>query len=59
METEVGGDFFKMNNGLGQVVIQLEKVRTSPTRLCVRAYQSFANLPIFFGLWSSYQIWQL
>ena len=37
-------------NGLGQVVIQLKKkVRTSLTRVCVRAYQSFANLPILFG----------
>ena len=32
--------FLKLNNGLGQVVIQLEKVRTSPTRLGVRVFQS-------------------
>ena len=32
--------FLKLNNGLGHVVIQLKKVRTSPTRLGVRAFQS-------------------
>ena len=32
-------DFFKLNDSLGQVVIQSKKVRTSLTRLGVRAFQ--------------------
>ena len=33
-------DFFYLNNNLDQVVIQSKKVRTSPTRLGVRVFQS-------------------
>ena len=33
-------DFLKLNNSLGQVVIQSKKIRTSPTQLGERAIQS-------------------
>ena len=42
-------DFFYLNNILGQVVIQSKKVRTGPTRLGVRAFQSCQG--IWYYLW--------
>ena len=55
--------FLKLNNVLGQVVIQLQK---SPPKSKLFRRESISKLPggkpmnIFFvGLWSSYQIWQL
>ena len=41
-------DFLKLNNSLGQVVIQSKKVRTSPTHLGVRAFQSCQGVWHYF-----------
>ena len=42
--------FFKLKNGQGQGVIQLKKVRKSPTRLGVRAFQSFSLICESLGM---------
>ena len=39
-ELDLCGLFLKLNKSIGQDVIQSKKVRTSPTRLGVRAFQS-------------------
>ena len=49
--------FFKLNNGLGLVVIQ-SKVQTSPTRLGVRAFQSCQGLKKMFMTHLTSAIWR-